>query len=30
LFMYCLSVFEMFPVAPSITGITFDFTFHMR
>ena len=27
---YCLSDFEMVPVAPLITGITFVFTFHMR
>ena len=26
----CLSDFEMVPVAPDITGITFAFTFHMR
>ena len=30
LLMYCLSDFEMVPVAPAITGITFAFTFHMR
>jgi hypothetical protein len=27
---YCLSDFEMVPVAPIITGITFAFTFHLR
>jgi len=27
---YCLSDFEMFPIAPLITGIAFAFTFHMR
>jgi hypothetical protein len=27
---YFLSDFEMVPVAPIITGITFGFTFHMR
>jgi hypothetical protein len=30
LLRYCLSDFEMVPIAPSITGITFAFTFHMR
>jgi hypothetical protein len=30
LLRYCLSDFEMVPVAPVITGITFAFTFHMR
>jgi hypothetical protein len=30
LFRYCLNDFEMVPVAPIITGITFPFTFHMR
>ena len=30
LFRYCLSDFEMVPVAPIITGITFAFTFCMR
>ena len=29
LFKYCLSYFEMVPVTPIITGITFAFTFHM-
>ena len=29
LFKYCLSDFEMVPVTPIITGITFSFTFHM-
>ena len=28
LLRYCLSDFEMVPVAPVITGITFAFTFH--
>jgi hypothetical protein len=28
--MYCLNDFEMVPVAPVITGITFAFTFHIR
>jgi len=27
---YCLSDFEMVPIAPLITGIAFAFTFHMR
>ena len=27
---YCLSGFEMVPVAPVIAGITFTFTFHIR
>jgi hypothetical protein len=27
---YCLSDFEMVPVASLITDITFAFTFHMR
>jgi len=27
---YCQSDFEMVPVAPIITGITFAFTFHVR
>jgi hypothetical protein len=27
---YCLSDFEMVPVAPSTTGNTFAFTFHLR
>jgi hypothetical protein len=27
---YCLSDFEMVPVAPIVTGITFALTFHMR
>ena len=27
---YCLNDFEIVPVAPIVTGITFDFTFHMR
>ena len=30
LLTYFLSEFEIVPVAPTITGITFDFTFHMR
>jgi len=30
LIMYFLSDFEIVPVAPIITGITFVFTFHMR
>ena len=30
LLRYCLSDFEMVPVAPIVTGITFAFTFHMR
>ena len=30
LLMYFLNGFEKAPVAPIITGITFDFTFHMR
>jgi len=30
LLRYCLSDFEMVPVAPVITGITFAFTFHMH
>ena len=30
LLRYCLSDFEMVPVAPIIIGITFAFTFHMR
>ena len=30
LFTYFLSNFEIVPVAPIITGITFVFTFHMR
>ena len=30
LLTYFLSYFEIVPVAPSITGITFVFTFHMR
>ena len=30
LFRYFLNDFEMLPVAPIITGITFVFTFHMR
>jgi len=29
LFTYFLNDFEMVPVAPIITGITFVFTFHM-
>jgi hypothetical protein len=29
LFTYFLDYFEMVPVAPIITGITFVFTFHM-
>ena len=29
LLRYCLSDFEVVPVAPIITGITFAFTFHM-
>jgi len=29
LFRYCLSYFDMVPVATIITGITFAFTFHM-
>ena len=28
--MYFLNDFEIVPVAPMITGITFVFTFHMR
>ena len=28
--MYFLNGFEISPVAPIITGNTFDFTFHMR
>ena len=28
LFRYFISDFEMFPVAPVMTGITFVFTFH--
>jgi hypothetical protein len=27
---YCRSDFEMVPVAPVVTGITFAFTFHMH
>ena len=30
LLKYCLSDFEIVPVAPVIAGITFAFTFHMR
>ena len=30
LLRYCLSDCEMFPVAPTINGITFTFTFHTR
>jgi len=30
LFMYFLNDFEIVPVAPIVTGITFVFTFHMR
>jgi hypothetical protein len=30
LLTYFLNDFEMVPVAPNITGITFVFTFHMR
>ena len=30
LLIYCLSDFEIVPVAPFITGITFVFAFHMR
>jgi hypothetical protein len=30
LLMYFLNYFEIVPVAPIITGITFVFTFHMR
>ena len=30
LLTYFLNVFEIVPVAPIITGITFVFTFHMR
>ena len=30
LLTYFLNAFEMVPVAPIITGITFVFTFHMR
>jgi hypothetical protein len=30
LLTYFLNDFEMFPVAPIITGITFVFTFHIR
>jgi len=30
LLTYFLNYFEMVPVAPIITGITFGFTFHMR
>ena len=30
LLKYCLSGFEMVPVAPIITGITFAVTFHMH
>jgi len=29
LLKYCLSDFEIIPVAPLVTGITFTFTFHM-
>ena len=29
LLRYCLNDFEMVPVAPITTGITFAFTFHM-
>jgi hypothetical protein len=30
LLMYFLNAFEIVPVAPIITGITFVFTFHVR
>ena len=30
LLRYCLSDFEMVPLAPIITGVAFAFTFHMR
>jgi hypothetical protein len=30
LFRYCLSDFEMVPLAPIITGITFVVTIHMH
>jgi hypothetical protein len=30
LLTYFLNVFEIVPVAPIITGITFVFTFHIR
>jgi hypothetical protein len=30
LFRYFLNDFDMVPIAPIITGITFVFTFHMR
>ena len=30
MFTYFLNDFEIVPVAPIITGITFAFTFHMR
>jgi hypothetical protein len=30
LLKYFLNVFEVVPVAPITTGITFVFTFHMR
>jgi len=30
LLKYCLGYFEMDPVAPAITGITFASTFHIR
>jgi len=30
LFTYFLNDFQIVPVAPIITGITFVFTFHMR
>jgi len=30
LLTYFLNYFEIVPVAPTITGITFVFTFHMR
>jgi hypothetical protein len=30
LFRYCLSDFEMVPVALIITGLTFAFTFHIN
>ena len=30
LLRYFLNVFEIVPVAPAITGITFVYTFHMR
>ena len=30
LFRYCLIDYEMVLAAPSITGITLPFTFHMR